>query len=228
MARAFAPASSQYISLSTSDLTLHNLTAATIFARFRSTNAGTTRIVIYDEDTNGNSGMFVALNDTVAGRLRAFRRDSNGNAADLIYDGSYNDGNWHSVVFAWASASSYELFIDGISRDTDSTNLSGAKTISSRAIGRRFTSTASGYFDGEIAEVAGWGGALVVADALMLAKGFSPLVVQPELLRFYAPLIGKYSPEIDIVGGLSLTLSASAPTTADHPPVRHPSVPMFR
>jgi hypothetical protein len=53
--------------------------------------------------------------------------------------------------------------------------------------------------DGRLAEVALWTDDIGAAGFDMLYKGVSPLAVRPDALVFYAPLVGKYAPEIDIV-----------------------------
>jgi len=76
-------------------------------------------------------------------------------------------------------------------------------------------------FAGEVAETALWNAVLSADDFVALANGISPLLIQPESLVFYAPVQGRYSPEIEVVGGLSLTLTGT-PAYADHPRVFRP------
>ena len=57
-----------------------------------------------------------------------------------------------------------------------------------------------------------WNVALTAAEIASLAKGFSPRLIRPQSLAFYAPLIRE---TLDIRGGLTLTDSGS--TVADHP-----------
>lgn len=72
--------------------------------------------------------------------------------------------------------------------------------------------------DGAIAEVGIWNVALSDSDVALLAKGVSPLMVHPESLVFYAPLIGQYSPEIELRSARNLTLTGT-PTQSAHPPI---------
>ena len=60
-----------------------------------------------------------------------------------------------------------------------------------------------------------WNVALTDADAAALAAGLSPLLVRPDALLVYAPLVRGHQ---DRAGGVSLSETASAPTVADHPP----------
>ena len=72
---------------------------------------------------------------------------------------------------------------------------------------------------GDIAEAAIWNIALDDADVALLAKAFDPRMVRPEGLVFYAPLIGRYSPEIDRRGGLGLTVTGAVASV--HPRMFH-------
>jgi hypothetical protein len=58
--------------------------------------------------------------------------------------------------------------------------------------------------------------ALTDDEAVILSLGYSPVFVRPANLVAYWPLVGRSSPEPDIVGGYDMTLVGS-PTVADHP-----------
>ena len=60
-----------------------------------------------------------------------------------------------------------------------------------------------------------------------MAAGYSPLLIRPQSLVFYAPIIGRTSPEIDVVGGYDMTLY-NGPTTVPHPRVIHPSTQIYK
>ena len=87
------------------------------------------------------------------------------------------------------------------------------------------TTAVEGQMDGRIAEVGVWGGDIGRKGFLQLSKGFSPLLISPSLLYFYAPLIGKSSPEPDLIsdknGVIIGTIAAAA-----HPRIIYP--PNFR
>jgi hypothetical protein len=46
-------------------------------------------------------------------------------------------------------------------------------------------------------------------------------MVRPASLVYYVPLIGRHSPEIDIVGGIDMTVSGT-PAASAHPRVFYP------
>ena len=81
------------------------------------------------------------------------------------------------------------------------------------------TSLVPGPLDGDIAEVAIWSGDGLGDIPTTSLRYFSPLLVRPSNLVFYAPLIaGK---DYDQVGGINLTTNGTL-TDADHPVVRRP------
>lgn len=70
----------------------------------------------------------------------------------------------------------------------------------------------------ELAEVAMWSVELSADEITSLSKGFSPLLVRPQDLVFYAPLHGRALPELDQVSGLQLSSYGSPPTNTASPP----------
>ena len=80
--------------------------------------------------------------------------------------------------------------------------------------------TRIGYFGGSICEVGYWDVALTDDEVLLLSRGFSPTFVRPANLIAYYPLLGRTSPEIDLVGGFNLTLTGTS--VSDHPRILLP------
>jgi hypothetical protein len=159
MARSFNAGSSRSLTQTASPLVNAN-SAGAVTGWFKTSDAGTTRLTIYNESavTDGNINLFVALNDTVNGRIRVFRRDATPTSADMTWDGSLANGAWHHFCYRWGTLAEHELIVDGISRATSVSNLTGTKTVNAKAIGRREspTGTASGYFTGDLADIATW------------------------------------------------------------------------
>lgn len=78
------------------------------------------------------------------------------------------------------------------------------------------------YFAGNLAEVAVMSAVPDAAQIDALRKAYTPPLVMGTAVEGYWPLVGRYSPEIDLVGGSAMTITSA--TTADHPRVFH-SVP---
>ena len=81
------------------------------------------------------------------------------------------------------------------------------------------------FFEGLIAEVAKWNRELSDAEITALGKGFSPLFMSNSL-EFYAPLIGRFSPEINRLASVTGTITGAV--AAPHPRIIYPSSAQIR
>lgn len=179
---------------------------------------------------NGSTGLMLALHDGTAARVRIGARSQSGDsfqtktgtttvgtsgyshvggvidiAGDTItpyYNGAAEGGG--AVTF-------------GAATWTNGTPTTSEDGIGSEGIG----SDTQNQFDGRIGEVGIWNGDIGAAGFAALAKGFSPLLVRPELLVAYFPLLGNDSPERDRISGLSGTITGTV-AKADHPRVYMP------
>jgi hypothetical protein len=77
------------------------------------------------------------------------------------------------------------------------------------------TNDGTDFMSGDIAEAAMWDVALGDDEVLMLGVGFSPLCIRPQSLVAYWPLVGRHSPEIDMIGKFDMTVTGAA--AANHP-----------
>lgn len=137
-------------------------------------------------------------------------------------DGStFASSEWHHLGAVFLSTTDRDLYLDG-SYDAGGTNNigDGFGSHDQIAIGRAADSSPGGYMNGGISECAMWSVALSAAEMAILGAGYSPLLVRPQSLVFYAPLIE--SEDRDMVGGLLLT-AYNTPTIAPHPPITYPS-----
>lgn len=122
---------------------------------------------------------------------------------------------WTHTAAVFTSDSSRSVYIDGGSKGTDTTAVTASGMDNTRLSGYNADSVTVSY-DGRLAEFGVWNVALTDAEVASLASGFSPLMIRPDGLVAYWPLIGRTSPEIDVVGGFDMTL-INSPTTAAHP-----------
>lgn len=131
-------------------------------------------------------------------------------------------GNLYHGCGVFSSSTSRAAYLNGGNKGTNTDSVSPAISGGTLTrIGQRCNDGDNQKFDGLIAEVAAWNVALTDAEVAVLATGMSPLAVRPASLVAYWPLIGKYSPEIDVVGGFGMTLTGT-PAAAAHPRVRYP------
>lgn len=130
----------------------------------------------------------------------------------------FSASTWHHACAVFTDATNRAVFLDGGNKGTESTN-AAPSGLTTTSIGTDFvTGSAGRHMAGLIAEAGVWNVALSDTEVAILALGVSPLLVRPQSLVAYWPLIGRTSPEIDLVGGYGMTLT-NAPTVAVHPRV---------
>lgn len=179
-----------------------------------------TTVLSISTTTSANHYHWLALMGSVGGDpVRYAVRGTSERIADSTTGFSVN--TWHHACGVGTNATDRAAFIDGGSKGTNAGNMtpSGMDTTT---IGVRDDDTINRGMSGLIAEAAVWDVALTDAEVAILGAGLSPLFVRPSSLVAYWPIIGRYSPEIDVVGGFNLTLTGP-PTVADHPRIILPS-----
>jgi len=223
MAKAFSAGSSQYITASSAPATAVPLTIACWFWCNDVTN-------VYN---------LVSLEDSSV-NMDYFRLSARGNAGDVLSaqshdgttgvtanaSGTYTSNTWHHACGVYASTTSRQAFLNG-SGGTAETTSNIPSGIDSLNIGRlNWDGTPIQYLDGKVAEVGIWDVALTQGEITSLANGVSPQFIRPQSLAFYAPLVGNASPEQDLSGGISLTVSGA--TKSEHSRIIKPSAQILR
>lgn len=128
-------------------------------------------------------------------------------------------GKWYHVAAVFSAVNSRAVYINGGSKGTGS----GSSTptgIDRISVGAGYVSFATKYWNGKIAEVGIWNKALSDADVLALSKRRSPDFVRPDDLPFYSKILGRNSPEPDLIGSRHLTVTGA--TQAAHPGIIYP------
>jgi hypothetical protein len=134
--------------------------------------------------------------------------------------GAVSAGTWAHIGGIFAATNSRQAVLNGAIATANTTSITPAG-INRTLIGARILTTPGAFADADIAECAAWNATLVQDEWAALAKGISPLLIRPDALLAYWPLIGRSSPEPDWVGGFDMTLTNS-PTTAAHPRIIMP------
>ena len=185
---------------------------ATIAAWFNPDNVTGTKTIASIGGSNNYDRLYLHLS---AATLRAQQYTFGGSFNEASATASASVSTWSHAAGVFTSNSSRTVYLDGGNSATN-TGTSVASTLSTRTnIGVYFNSTAGNYFDGRIAEVGVWNVALTADEIASLAKGFSPALIRPQSLTYYAPLVRELT---EIRGGLTLTNNNTA-TVADHPRV---------
>jgi hypothetical protein len=129
----------------------------------------------------------------------------------------YSINTWHHACGVFASDSSRSAFIDGGSKATNTTAISGVNNSDSAIIAtQRTNGFFTRYFLGRIAYPCIWNVALSDAEVLSLARGTHPSLVRPEAITALWDLTGGFSPEPDRFGGWDATL-VNSPSVVDNP-----------
>ena len=172
-------------------------------------DVGTVRHLLYHQSAN----------DTII-----CQTDEGGGTALAETSTSIGTGVWYHACGVFAADQDHRAFLNGGGKISDITNSVAIGAVDRTAIGRSMDSTPSAPYNGKLAELAIWDVALTDAEVLVLATGFSPLLVQPQSLVHYVPLIGRTSPEIEIIQGNDLTITGA--TVFQHPPMIWPTQPI--
>lgn len=146
------------------------------------------------------------------------------NFAAATTSAGYSANTWQHVAAVVASTTSRSIYLNGGNAGSNSTLVNTPPGLNTTSVGCWILSSApGGLLSGRLAEVAFWSAALDADEIAALAKGFSPLLIRPQSLAAYWPLVGNDSPEPDRwKNRYDLTLT-NAPAKADHPRLFLPS-----
>jgi hypothetical protein len=126
-----------------------------------------------------------------------------------------SSGTWHHFMAVYNSATDRRIYIDGASKGTDTAN-QDASAATDLNIGCRYGHTggaaASLHFEGKLAHVGVWTSALSDANAVSLATGLPPTLVDAANLEEYWALIDDGNSD---GGNVGTNLSANNTPTYD-------------
>lgn len=195
----------------------------TVSVWFYTTNDNKNNGLFYMGNGSNNTDYFLleAHDNSSFSRKCEFEVRTSGAITTALTSTSYSVNTWHHICGVEESSTSHLCFLDGGGKATDNTDVTPTG-LNRTSIGVFDRSTQGDFTDGRIAEVAIWDIALSDNEVLLLANRLSPLLMRPESLVFYTPLMGRTSPEIDIVGSLNMPLNNS-PTAAAHIPIIYPT-----
>ena len=223
MARHFNGADNEYLKNANAPVTAYPLTMACWFNSYSATaDQYFICVVDYDTDPIGDFQALVARGGGTGDPVWASSYRTGQSAASAVTSSGYSINTWHHACGVFAAADDRAVFIDGGSKGTNATSVV-MEHISACSIGTVWRNdNPSVWMYGAIAEAAMWNAALTDEEVAILAKGYSPLLVRPQNLVAYWPLIR--DTDDDIVGGFSMT-PVNSPTVAAHPRVFYPGMP---
>jgi hypothetical protein len=217
VARLFDDAVPHYISAASAVLSGVPITMA---CRFNSDDLTAEQVLVNIGRSDNDAHYFVLMARGGVGGdpVGCLTEDGIAFAAAATSSG-YSANTWHHAAAVFDAVDSRAVFIDGGGKGTNATSVTPA-SLDQTAIGVQLGIGVSGGTSGRVAEVGIWDVALTDAEVAVLAAGYSPLLVRPQNLVFYAPLVREI---LDVVGGVSLTNTGS--TVGDHPRVLLPPPP---
>jgi hypothetical protein len=222
MSRLFDRSIPQYLITETPVVTIQGITLACFF----NTNdvTVTQTIMGMSRNSTGFDGFWLVLRGAVGGDP-LWAQEFNGSSANAETTSGVSVNTWHHGCAVFAATNDRRIYLDGGSKGTDSANRSVPSGLDNTTVGSLKYNNGTDDddpFSGMVAEVGIWNVALTDTEVLMLSLGYSPLLIRPQNLVFYVPLVRDN--DNDLVGGLSLT-PTNGPTVSPHPAILNPYTP---
>lgn len=173
--------------------------------------------------TSGGGQYHTMLAEGTAGGdpVQVISQDGSGEA--IATTAAFSANVWSHAAGVWSATNSRTAYLNGTVGTTQTSTRTPSLTSPRTTIGAYNDGTTRfGPVNGSIAEAAIWNVALDAAEIASLAAGVSPLLVRPASLRAYWPLVGRYSPELDLRGNFPLTINGTM-TAAAHCRVFYPA-----
>jgi hypothetical protein len=215
MAYLFTNASSQYLSAASAPVTVEPLTIA-LWYRLASTP--TNRMAFALARSTGQGAFRINVTGTT---MLAQRVDDGGTPnASSSTTVANTVGTWyHAAGVFLGSGSNVTGYINGVAGTPATNTGSTLSTLDRIVIGARLSAGTPGlYFDGDIAEVGVWNGALTADEIAGLAKGFRCRMIRPQSLRFDLRMIRDLQ---DLSQARAMTNTNGA-TVSTHPRIIYP------
>lgn len=207
MAYAFSTANSRYLSTSSTPVTAVPLTLA---AWFNFPSVGVNQSI-------------VSINSVGEVNTNAFRLVLNGfNEVAAVTNAGSNastptpaitNGVWNHGCGVFTASNSRTSYANGIAAAVNTASFTPL-ALSMITIGANINGSAvAAQANGNIAEVGIWNAALSAMEIRSLARGTSPILIRPQSLVFYVPLVRNL---VDLRDGRIITNNNGA-TIANHP-----------
>lgn len=229
MARIFTRATPHYLEYASAAII--SAEPLTIAGWGRSDSITVNQVVgaIWSFEVGGSEGWRIRFSGAVASDPIEATHTQNGGATGTSASATgYSANVWTHAAGVFASTTSRIAYKDGVA-GTENTTLSQTSAgIDRTLIGARYENTPAitDAFSGDIAEVGFWNVALTAGEVAALAKGVRPLLIRPASLVAYYPIMGRYSPEINLVDTTVMTVTGAAQSA--HPLAVYPRRRMAR
>jgi hypothetical protein len=194
---------------------------ATIVCWAKTPNLGVSRTLVgVSNSASAITNNSLILGVQVGNGVQAVTGDGAG-ANTCISSTQITINTWFHAAAVFASATDRRSFLNGGGKGTDA-NSRTPSGMNRTNIGVSEQGTIGRAWDGDIADAAIWNIALSDADVLALSKGVSPLLMHPEALVAYWPLIGNNSPENNFKSNANAGTVIGTLTKSVHPRIFMP------
>lgn len=175
---------------------------------------------------SANQRNWFTLGTSSAGGVQAATADAATGAAGAVSSAAHVQDQWQHACGVFASASDRRAYLDGGSKVTNTTTLTPSG-LNRTSVGVQDNTAPSGSATfGYVAEFAIWDVALTDQEVGILATGIVPLMVRPQNLIAYWPLIGRHLPnEINLMSNASPLVQVGTVSRRRHPRILMPSRP---
>ena len=199
--------------LQTWPLTIHGL------IRLTANNDGLDHCILGFWEAGANNGFRLMVASQAGSMKVRVATKAGGFASSASSTTAISDLNWHSAVGEITAANARQCWLDNGGNGSSSTSLTPG-TLTKTSIGAQDNGgTIDSNIGHELANVAVWSGTLTADERAALANGVSPLLIRPDILEIYLPLMRGGD---DYMGAAFTVTNA---TVADHPRVYMPARP---
>ena len=194
-------------------------TALTVVCWLRPDTIGAEDEIISKRDS-GSTDFQYSLHIASGGAI-GFRIGDGGGTFDTAAGGTaVTTGVWHHLagVKNGTGVNALKGYCDGVEQASVTSNVAIGDSAQALVFGR-ISNSDTNITDGLLAEIAIWNVALSPGELAALAKGVSPLLIRPQSLKGYWPLLGTGSPERDYSGQGNAATIVGSVAAGNHPPV---------
>ena len=222
MSRAFIRTSSEILTVEDPILTTLPIC---ISCHFKTTYGLTDQELVSIGDSTTNDEAFALKFESTGDLVYASARHS-GSTFSGKSDTSFSILNvWEHAGASFETSTSRYAIHQGV-KGLEETNAAAVTGLDQAGIGARYRlSAGSNFFDGSLVDVAMWSAILTDAEWLALAAGVSPLLIRPEALVMYTPMIGAENTEL--IGGRIWAVTGT-PTVDTNPRLIRPSAQILQ
>jgi len=220
VARLFDDAASQYLKYAAQTITAFPFTVSLRF--YVDADALVQMLFTQSREDPGNYYTYLAARMDSAGDPLRATVITNGVGANAVTTNAISaDSSWHHAVGIYTASGVTAILNADFANEGNAGHAVAYPGGMDNTLIAAIEDNASrrNYLSGAMAEVAVWSAALTDPEVSILYEGVSPLLVRPQSLVLYVPLIR--DDDEDIVGGLSFTANGG-PTIAAHPGVFYP------